>query len=132
MINNLKNIISKAATDCSGSVDRWYYSYVPQGTLLPYVSYFLITETYNGKDSLNLYGDVILQFNIYSKYQDYGEQCNTILQEILNYFDNEFLTYANASGSVEVISCNRDFTRPANWISTNWQATTQYRIHILN
>jgi hypothetical protein len=132
MINELKNIISKSATVYSGSLDRFYYNYVPQNTSLPYATYFLINETYNGKDSLNLYGDVRLQFNIYSDYKDYGNQCHSLSTEIMNYFDNDFRTYANTSGSLNIISCNRDYYRPATFINDVWQSTIQFSIHVLN
>ena len=134
MLNDLRNIISKAATELTGSIDRFYYWKVPQNTSFPYVSYYIITETYQGQDSQNLLGDVKVQFNIFSNYADYGSQCNTILQEVLNYFDNDFLSYANASGSASVISCLRDFTRASSYSSQDdvWQATVQYNIKALN
>lgn len=133
MLDNLKNIISKSALDASGSIGRYYYFKVPQNTDYPYATYYLLVETYGGKDTGNLYGDVTLQFNIFSDYKDYGAQCNTIMQEILDYYDNSFASFANTNG-VNVISINRNNTLPARYDSQNdvWQATIEYSIHVLN
>lgn len=133
MLDTLKNIVSLSATAIAGTVNRFYYYKVPQNKTFPYVSYYIITETYLGKDTGNLYGDSKLQFNIYSDYSDYGTQCNTVLQEILNYYDTSFKPFAITNG-LQVISVSRDFTRPAAYIQDEnvWMATIQYNLHILN
>jgi len=137
MIQDLKAIISRAATDQTGSIDRYYYNTRPQKKnsvdIFPYVTYYLIAETYGTADSEDLTGDVKLQFNVFSTYKDYGAQCDNILQEVLDYFDTKFLPYANTSGSVTIISCIRDFTIPAKTPDgIVWQSTVQYNIKALN
>lgn len=130
MIENLKKVISKSATAYSGSVSRFYYGYVPQNKSFPYVSYYFITETYNGSDTGTLYGDVKLQFNVYSNLNDYGTECNNILQNIVDYYDTQIVNYS--VGTVNMISCTRDFLRPPLFIEQVWQGLVQYNLHMQN
>lgn len=118
----LKKTISKSAL--SGSiVQRYYYSRVPQNTQLPYVVYYILMDTYKGNDTGTKHSELKVQWNIFSGYSDYGNQCNDIIKEITDFYD----TKANVvvSGST-LINVNRDFLIPAKWQDEVWQGTIQY------
>ena len=134
MIENLKNIINLSATQISGSLPVFYYSRAAQNVVPPYIIFNFLTETYNYRDSQNLYGDVKVQFSCFSNYQDYGTQCNSLLQPVLNYFDNGFMNFANVSGSVPVMTVYRDLFRPAMYSFPDkvFMAIAVYNIRIAN
>jgi len=133
IINEIKNTISKSALNVSSSVSRFYYNYVPQNTSYPFVVYTLIDETYSKKDTGILYSDLVVQFSVFSNLNDYGTQANKILKDIIDYYDFNFIGYANnIIGTGSVISCIRNFVRPAYFIEGVWQAIVQYTIHVKN
>lgn len=127
IIEEIKKAISKSAV--SGSyVQRYYYSYVPQNTPFPYVSYYILLDSYSGNDSGTKYSDIKIQFNVYSDYSDYGKQCNDIVKQITDYYDNG-KDNLSVSGST-IINMKRDFIRPPMWVESVWQGVIQYTCHI--
>lgn len=132
LVEEIKKSISKSVTEITGSlVSRYYYNRAPQNTSYPYVVYYLLIENFNGNDSGTKYSDVRVQFNVFDNNTDYGTRCNSILSQIVDYYDlakDKLIV----SGSYTMINSVRDFILPPKEVESVWQCSVQYTLHVKN
>lgn len=103
-----------------------YYQQAPQENPFPFVAFYLngITqEEVMGADDCNLY-DVEIQFNIYSKALDDGNELSLLVDELTKVFD---WTKLNVSGW-HCIKMQRDTVAPILFVDEIWQATINYEL----